>query len=105
MSILDLHYNEEIFTNASAFNPDRWLECDAEKLKQMERAFMPFGRDARSCIGLELAKNEITLMTGNLFNRYDLDLYETTAKDVAIVHDFFAPWAADDSKGVRVLAK
>ena len=72
MTILDLHYNGGIFENTSAFNPDRWLESDGDRLQRMERAFVPFGRGARQCVGLDLAKDEITLLTGNLFHRYDL---------------------------------
>ena len=105
MSILDLHYNEDIFTECKAFNPDRWLKDDAARLQRMERAFVPFGRGARQCIGLDLAKQEITLMTGNLFHHFNLELFETTARDVSIVHDYFAPWGPDDSKGVRIAAK
>lgn len=105
MSIIDLHYHPEIFTNPEAFDPDRWLENDIEKLKSMERAFVPFGRGPRQCIGLELAKEEITLMTGNLFHAFDLELFDTAARDVSIEHDFFAPWAPMDSNGVRVIAK
>lgn len=105
MSIIDLHYNPEVFTNPEAFDPDRWLESDGEKLKSMERAFLPFSRGPRQCIGLELAKEEITLMTGNLFHSFDLELFDTTARDVSIFFDFFAPWAPLDSKGVRIIAK
>ena len=105
MSIMDLHYNPDIFTNPEAFDPNRWLESNEEKLTSMERAFVPFGRGARQCIGLELAKEEIILMTGNLFHTFDLELFETTARDVSIYRDFFAPWGPDDSKGVRVVAK
>lgn len=105
MSILDLHYNGEIFTNPTSFDPSRWLDSGAQKLQQMERAYAPFGRGARQCVGLELAKEEITLMAGNLFHRFDLELFETTARDVSIAHDYFAPFAPADSKGVRVVVK
>lgn len=105
MSILDLHYNAAIFTDPGAFNPSRWLDIDAEKLQQMERAYAPFGRGTRQCVGLELAKEEITLMAGNLFHRFELELYETTARDVSIAHDYFAPFGPADSKGVRVMVK
>ncbi|CAJ2512033.1 Uu.00g076580.m01.CDS01 [Anthostomella pinea] len=99
MSIFDLHYNPTIFTDPTAFDPLRWLESDAEKLQQMERAYSPFGRGARQCVGLHLAKEEITLMTGNLFHGIDLELFETSARDVSIAHDHFAPFAPVDSKG------
>lgn len=105
MSILDLHYNGDIFTDPTVFRPERWLDTNAEKRGQMERCFAPFGRGVRQCVGLELAKSEITLMLGNLFARFDFELFETTERDVSICHDYFAPFGPDDSKGVRVVAK
>lgn len=105
MSILDLHYNPDIFHNPRVFDPLRWLDADKEALQRMERAYAPFGRGSRQCVGLELAKEEITLMTGNLFHKFDFDLFNTTARDVSITHDYFAPFGPSDSKGVRVIAK
>ncbi|RMZ13420.1 hypothetical protein D0860_02550 [Hortaea werneckii] len=104
MSMIDLHYNATIFPRPSVFDPSRWLDSDPGKLKEMEKAYAPFGRGARQCVGLELAKEEITLMTGNLFHRFDMDLFETSERDVSIAHDYFAPFAPKDSKGVRVMA-
>jgi hypothetical protein len=37
--------------------------------------------------------------------RWNMELFETDRSDVDIVHDFFAPFARLDSKGVRVLMK
>lgn len=105
MSILDLHYNGKIFEAPGTFDPLRWLESDGEKLQKMEKAFAPFGRGTRQCIGLDLAKSELLLMAGNLFHRFDLELYQTTARDVSIAHDYFAPFGPKDSKGVRVTVK
>lgn len=105
MSILDLHYNAKIFPRPDAFDPSRWLGADAERSREMERAYAPFGRGSRQCVGLELAKEEITLMTGNLFSHFSLELFETTNRDVSIAHDYFAPFAPKDSKGVRVIAR
>jgi len=44
-------------------------------------------------------------MAGNLFRCTELVLFETTARDVSICHDYFAPFGPSDSKGVRVMAK
>ena len=45
------------------------------------------------------------LMTANFFNRFDAELFEMTRKDIEIEHDFFAPFPAIDSKGLRVMLK
>lgn len=47
MSILDLHYNEDVFPDAHHFLPERWLEASGDSLLRMERAFKPFGYGAR----------------------------------------------------------
>lgn len=104
LSILDLHYNASIFPSPHTFDPSRWDPSTTlpEHLDRMNHAYAPFGRGARQCLGLELAKEEITLMAGNLFHRFDLELFETSARDVSIAHDYFAPFGPSDSKGVRV---
>ena len=63
MSMLDLHYNEDIFVDAKSFRPERWLDNGKEKLQEMERAFVPFGRGSRQCVGSELAKEELTYVS------------------------------------------
>ncbi|KAF2269195.1 putative cytochrome P450 [Lojkania enalia] len=104
MSLTDLHWNKDIFPNPLEFNPSRWLEATPEKLRVMEKAFMPFGRGVRQCIGLELAKQELLLVAANLFWKFDFELWNTTIEDVTPYHDFFASWPANN-KGVWVKAK
>jgi cytochrome P450 len=60
MSMLDLHYNEDIFVDAKTFKPERWLDNSKDKLQEMEKAFVPFSRGTRQCVGSELAKQELT---------------------------------------------
>lgn len=105
MSIPDMHFAPDIFHDPHAFSPERWLNNGPEVLERMEKAFVPFGRGVRACLGLELAKEELTLMAGNVFHRFDFELYETTERDVRMEHDFFAPFGPKDSKGVRVIAR
>jgi len=108
MSIIDMHLNGEVFTDPHRFWPERWIDesiTTKDHLRQMEKSFVPFGKGTRGCLGLELAKEEITLMTGNLFRRFDLELFETTERDISIVHDYFAPFGPKDSKGVRVIVR
>ena len=68
----------------------------------MNRAFMPFGRGPRVCVGMELAKAEVLLVAGNVFWKYELELEGTREVDVAFVHDFFGAWEGEGGKGVRV---
>lgn len=108
MSVIDMHLNSDIFPDPRRFRPERWLDYSSPAhLRQMEKCFVPFGKGMRACLGIELAKEELTLMAGNLFRRYgrNLELYETTERDVSIVHDYFAPFGPKDSKGVRVVVR
>jgi cytochrome P450 len=104
MSIKGNHSNESIFPEPTLFKPDRWLVKD-EELKRLEKYFSPFGRGSRSCIGKELAVMNLYLMTANFFHKFDAELYQTTLKDIEMEHDFFAPFPAAESRGLRVTLK
>ncbi|KAK7528151.1 cytochrome P450 [Phyllosticta citriasiana] len=87
MSIMDLHHHASIFTNPKEFVPERCLDdpgnfASEEQRRLMRKYLLPFGKGSRSCIGLELAKLELVLSAGNLFRRFDLELFETTERDM-----------------------
>ncbi|KAL1649444.1 hypothetical protein SLS58_001499 [Diplodia intermedia] len=115
MSPRDLHGNAAIFPSPEKFVPERWLSSPAStdnvdpegRRRAMDRYWVPFSRGSRNCIGLELAKQELGLVAGNLFRRFGdrVELFETTARDVRVDHDWFAPYGPADSKGVRVKIK
>jgi hypothetical protein len=53
-----------------------------------------------------LAKAVLLLTAATVYRRFEKqELFETTRVDVDIQHDLFAPRAAFDSKGVRVIFK
>ena len=55
---------------------------------------------------LSLAKAELYLTLASVFRRFEnMELFETTRRDVDPMHDFFIPFPALDSKGVRVMIK
>lgn len=104
MSIKGSHSDESIFPDSALFKPDRWL-VKGEELKRLEKYFSPFGRGSRSCIGKELAVMNLYLMTATFFHKFDAELFQTTLRDIEMEHDFFAPFPANDSKGLRVNLK
>ena len=99
MSIPDVHLDESIFAEARRFKPERWLGDDKKKL---ERYLVPFGKGPRNCVGMNLAWAELFLVVGNLFRKFDMELVDTKEEDVVMAHDFFSPFIAADSKGLRV---
>lgn len=60
------------------FDPDRWHDLNDEQREQAERAWVPFGRGARRCIGFALAQMELTLLAARLAQRLDIDAQGAT---------------------------
>lgn len=54
MTIVDVHHDEHVFPNSRVYIPERWLNnpttADGENLN---RYFVSFGKDARSCLGVK----------------------------------------------------
>lgn len=45
-------HDASVFPDPHSFRPERWLDCtDEEQKKAMNKAFVPFGRGTRMCIG------------------------------------------------------
>ena len=54
------------------FDPDRFVDLTSEQQAAADRAWVPFGRGARTCIGFALAPMELTLALSRLAQRLDL---------------------------------
>ena len=52
-----------------------------------------------------LAYAELYLTFAAVFGQFELELYQTTRKDVELQHDYFVPKPDASSKGVRILVK
>ena len=51
MSSWLLHLNEEYFPGPAKFDPDRWV--NAADPKRLHKAFVPFGKGSRACVGMK----------------------------------------------------
>lgn len=108
MNIADCLNDPAVFLEPNKFRPERWLEVSAssEQRARMEKAFVPFSKGMRNCIGQEMARRELTILLGNLFRTFDMELCEgVSARDISGAHDFFGPLLPRDSKGLRVRVK
>jgi len=42
---------EDYWPDSFKFDPDRW--ADPEKVRRLEKAYVPFGKGSRMCIGMK----------------------------------------------------
>lgn len=115
------HLDESIFPNASSFIPERWLsgaEGDATAGatgvrfggttpdgRSLERFLMAFGRGARQCVGINLAKAELYIALSSIVRRFEFELVGCDRRDVDMVHDLTLPGVERGRRGVRVVVR
>lgn len=63
-----LHHDPELWGDAEAFRPERWLDGSTESLPR--GAYFPFGAGPRMCIGMPLADLEMRLVLATLLQRF-----------------------------------
>lgn len=96
------HTDPAKFPNPALFSPDRYLgEQGRETLKYL----VPFGEGPRSCLGINIAWSEMYLCFAALLGNMELELSETTQRDVTISREVFVGILDPNSKGIRVKVK
>ncbi|KAI0387173.1 cytochrome P450 [Hypomontagnella monticulosa] len=116
-----MHMNPVLFPEPDVFKPDRWLNnpkvestqleaagylpLDGGKSKPLSHFMVVFARGSRMCAGYNIALAELHIGIATLFRRHELELFETTRRDVDMAMDKITarPWKG--SKGIRVLVK
>ncbi|KAL0066651.1 hypothetical protein AAF712_006254 [Marasmius tenuissimus] len=81
------HMNPTIFSDPHKFVPERWIGSDS---RDLEKHLVAFSKGPRMCLGVNLAWCELYLIMGNVFRKLDMEIYDTTAKDLEF-GDFFIP--------------
>lgn len=74
VSHMVLMMDERYFLNAEKFWPERWLD-NGVGVKD-RRAWIPFGYGVHSCVGKQLATNELRLVVANVVREFDLQFGE-----------------------------
>jgi hypothetical protein len=64
----------DVWDDALAFRPDRFVAPDEHQQAAIDAAWMPFGKGPRACIGFALAQMELTLALARLAQRTDITL-------------------------------
>ncbi|KAI1386875.1 cytochrome P450 [Hypoxylon trugodes] len=105
MSAVMMHHDEELFPDSHRFLPERWLDQNGQRRKELDRYLLSFSKGSRGCLGQNLALCELHLSLAALTLRVlpRMRLFETTEDDVKYDHDMFVPLPKDGSKGVRVV--
>jgi len=101
MSCYSLDNNPNIHPSPHKFDPQRWLKTQAEGMR-LDKYFVPFAKGSRNCLGLNLAWAELYIAVAAVFRSFEMELYETSRKDVDVGRDGFVSMPIQGSKGVRV---
>ncbi|KAG9186801.1 hypothetical protein G6011_09909 [Alternaria panax] len=111
MTVPLIQTDESIFPEPESFIPKRWLDINSalgvktSDGHPLNRFLMAFGRGARQCVGMNLAQAEMRICIATVVGRFDMELFESSRKEVDLVHDLFLPGVDRSSKGVHVLIK
>ncbi|CAG7931468.1 unnamed protein product [Penicillium olsonii] len=92
----------EIFPDPHTFDPDRWLRA-AARGQRLDKYMVNFSKGTRICVGMNLAYAELYLVLAAFVRRYDMELFETTEKDIAFARDFGTPYPDDGNIRVRAM--
>jgi cytochrome P450 len=101
ITTLSAHTAESIFPDPFVFDPERWL---GEAGRDRRKFQFAFGKGSRKCLGIELARAELYLVTAALARGFEMKLWQTDESDVAFLHDYHVAMPKLDSKGVRIMA-
>lgn len=85
-----LHRDPEVFDDPDTFRPERWLDekTEPERLKLMNRSWIPFGHGAHTCSGRWISWMEIHKMVATLFLVFDMELADG-GKDLSFTNLWF----------------
>ncbi|KAK4240603.1 cytochrome P450 [Achaetomium macrosporum] len=69
-----LHNTQVYGEDADVFRPERWLEADETRLREMKRCNITFGAGPRTCQGKNIGMMEILKLMPALMHRFDFAL-------------------------------
>lgn len=105
----------EIFPEPERFRPGRWLEGTEEERRELDRYWTVWGGGGRMCLGMWLARAEVTLALARLWRvwggeerrRGDVGRMRLAegveARDARMAADFFIPIPWKGTRGIRVV--
>jgi hypothetical protein len=112
VSVVHLDHDEDVFLDAEAFRPERWLENP-----DLTKYQFAFSRGSWRCLGMALAYAELYSSPASVFSKFGnkevrdetdigiLELVGTTIEDVKLWGDCFLPVPKPGSFGVRAIVR
>ncbi|KAI4226001.1 MAG: hypothetical protein L6R36_003500 [Xanthoria steineri] len=73
-----LHRNENVFSDAEAWVPQRWLDPPPETKDEMARWFWAFGSGGRMCVGSNFAMQELKYVTAAVYTNFTTTVVDDT---------------------------
>ncbi|CAG8956484.1 hypothetical protein HYFRA_00003870 [Hymenoscyphus fraxineus] len=102
ITTLSAHTAPTVFPNPFIFDPERWL---GDKGRERRKFQFAFNKGGRKCLGIELARAELYLVTAALVRGFEMGLWKTEEGDVGFERDFQVAMPREGSVGVRVLVR
>ncbi|KAL8765872.1 MAG: hypothetical protein Q9209_007173 [Squamulea sp. 1 TL-2023] len=78
-----LHRNEQVFPDAEAWKPKRWLDANREKKDEMMRWFWAFGSGSRMCVGSNFAMQELKYVVAAVYTNFTTCIVDDTGIEQA----------------------
>ncbi|KIW01741.1 uncharacterized protein PV09_06917 [Verruconis gallopava] len=105
MTSIYIHMNERLFPNPHAFMPERWLDDQGRRRRDMEKYILTFSRGTRNCLGMNLAYAELYMCLAAIVLHIgdQMELFETDLRDVTPEYETFAMRPYKGSQGIRVV--
>ncbi|KAI0146123.1 trichodiene oxygenase [Xylariaceae sp. FL1272] len=91
-----LNMDESLYPDPHRFDPLRWLDSDGNPT--VNKAFAPFLRGTRACLGMHLAWADMYLLVAALVDRFNFEMKNVSAEDLVCDSDQFA--VGTKSRGV-----
>lgn len=72
-----LHRRPEVFgADTDAYRPERWLEAEPAKLREMKATMFQFGAGARTCIGRNISTLEVYKLVPSFLSRFEVEFVD-----------------------------
>ncbi|EJP67851.1 N-acetyltryptophan 6-hydroxylase ivoC [Beauveria bassiana] len=104
-----VHNNEKIFPEPFAFRPERYLrpenatEAETQAVNAAKASLAPFGKGARSCLGMNLAYSELYLTLAAILAGLKLELADgVSEKDGRITQEYLIGCLDDSRAGISI---